>query len=47
VALAGRSSALRLDCAVDVAVDVVGSDEVDDSVGLEHGAYLWLQPGEA
>jgi hypothetical protein len=38
---------LRLDCAVDVAVDVVGSDEVDDSVGFEHGAHLWLQPGEA
>jgi hypothetical protein len=38
---------LRLDCAVDVAVNVVGPDEVDDSVGLEHGAYRWLQPGEA
>ena len=37
---------LGLDGAVDVAVQMVGSDPVDDAVSLEHGQDVWLHPGE-
>ena len=38
---------LGLDGAVDVAVDVVGADQVDDSVGVKHRQDVGLDAGEA
>ena len=36
-----------LDGAVDVAVDVIGADQVDDSVRSQHREHLRLDPGDA
>ena len=44
--VAGRVE-LRLDGAVDVAVDVIGADPVDDSIGLKHRQDVGLDACEA